>query len=180
MAHRRNARSSTVRPTFWSGSVSTAFATLTSATPLIATLVSEAGLENVPNPTLMRTRGAVTVSLNQGNVINEAFSVAVGIAVIGARAFAAGTASVPLPLTDSGNDKWLWWGHATINSGIVGSGTVDSSLYCPCVRLDVDSKAMRKIQADEVIMIAFEVDDLVAAAARQIDVSFGLRMLLKR
>ena len=178
MAGRRNARSSVVRPTFWAGSVSQAFAVLTSATPVIQTLVSEAGLENVPNPTLMRTRGQITIANNAGNAVNEAWSVAVGIAVIGARAFAAGTGSVPLPLTDSGNDKWLWWGHATINTGIFNS--TNATLKVDQKVLMVDSKAMRKIEADEVIMIAFEVDAINEAAARQIDVSFGIRMLLKR
>ncbi len=178
MAGRRNARSSPVRPTFWAGSVSTGFTTLTSAAPLIQVLVSEAGVENVPNPTLMRTRGSIDVSADSSASTAEAFSVAIGIAVIGAHAFAAGSASVPLPLTDSGNDKWLWWGHATINTGIAGGASTVN--YNPSQRIEVDSKAMRKIEADELVMIAFEVDDLVAGAARQIDVSFGIRLLLKR
>ena len=104
--------------------------------------------------TLLRTRGQILAHFDPG-AINESATIAVGIGVVSARAVAAGTAFLPRPATE-GSYPWLWHGWLLVSSFGVALTDVAAS---PAMvdRLEVDSKAMRKLKETEVLALVFEV-----------------------
>ncbi len=108
--------------------------------------------------TLLRTRGQIMASFDS-SAVNEAATIAAGIAFVSTRALLAGAASVPRPSSEGGY-PWLWHGWFDVSSvpsvggaSISGEGLVQ--------RLMVDSKAMRKVKEDESMILAFEMCDSV-------------------
>ncbi len=141
----------------------------------MSTVVSEAQLENAPNPTLVRIRGSILVSLTASAASPGRVLAVLGIKVI--QAAAAAAAAPALPFTDIGSD-WIWWTTVPLflASGTVGSPGGDG--LTTNHRVEVDSKAMRKIKGNEVI--AFVSQNVVLTSTQTFDVQGALRVLLKR
>ncbi len=120
--------------------------------------------------TVLRTHGFVAAELNAGGV-SERATIAVGLAIISARSASVGATAVPRPATD-GSYPWLWHGWLFITSGaeaaIVNENLLD--------RRDIDSKAMRKVKEDEVMVLVLEVCESVDQAG-EARVDAGLRVL---
>ena len=93
-----------------------------------------------------------------------------GIMVVTAAAVSG--AAVPNPATNTGND-WLWWDVATVGAAagdVIGEEiTID--------RLTVDSKAMRKIGLNEVVVLVADLQSCEGTLV--VNVCGALRMLLK-
>ena len=121
--------------------------------------------------TLLRTRGRVMMSLDSGG-LNEHVSVAIGIIVVSENAFDQGAPGVPSPVTD-GQDDWLWHDYMQVTSGeetaIFSDYLVD--------RISVDSKAMRKLRAGELLAVVAEVADSVDQGGN-VTITYGFRQLL--
>ena len=101
--------------------------------------------------TLLRTRGHIQLVLNAA-AIDESATLAVGIAIVSARAAAAGAASIPRPSSE-GAYPWIW--HGWLFGSTIGGINVGDAAQS--MRLEVDSKAMRKLKETEVMILAFEV-----------------------
>ena len=171
MADRRQVSRIPKRRTFWTGAQSSA--TVILATPQnVQIVVTEAALENVPNPTLVRTRGMITLrgllSADQSSII-----CGVGLAVLGAKEVAVGTTAVPLPLTNSDDDRWFWYHAVGLQSAPSGITDMIHSQF-----VNVDSKAMRKVGSNEVVALVIELADVSAGVGVQ--VISTLRYLFKR
>ena len=119
--------------------------------------------------TVMRIRGQVLGSID-GAVDNDKVCVACGIIVATADAVAAGVASLPSPEADTGAE-WIWHGYLLMQAQ--GTSTDQKAL---AHRLEVDSKAMRKMKALQELV--FVVDSLALAGTPATDVTFGVRVLL--
>ena len=100
--------------------------------------------------TMVRVRGSLGVWLEVVNAIGDGFNqVAFGICNVSENAFGIGVTAVPSPLSDVGWDGWLW--HKIL-SPVLGfsvtegenTGTISQ------LRVDIDSKAMRKLKATDV------------------------------
>jgi len=154
------------RGTFWFGSTSTALANVSAAAPANQVLIAEATLENVPNPTLIRTRGCWYV---RNTIASSVGTIGIGIKIVDAVAFAAG--ALPLPLTNI-DDDWLVWSCTTLR----GTGTGIEHL--PYERVEIDSKAMRKVGENEVAVIVWEVVSVLNVPV--IETAISLRVLLKK
>ena len=120
--------------------------------------------------TVLRSRGDFMAQLNPG-AIDEAAVVAAGLAIVSARAVAAGAASVPRPATE-GSYPWLWHGFFNVSSagGAIGQGNGHAD------RIVIDSKAMRKVKETEVMVLAFEICSSVDAGG-VVQLLGGLRVL---
>jgi len=122
----------------------------------------------IGNNTIIRTRGLVSV-----NTTSEADTEVVGaygMGIVTAQAFAAGAASIPGPFTDADWDGWFvhgYWSYRLELAGTAGTLLIDS------VEMPIDSKAMRKINGSEVLVVMCESQ---ADACR---VAINFRMLLK-
>ena len=134
------------------------------------TVLTEAILESYPTPTLVRSRGKLTVLTDPSSSPGSFGFVTLGLIVVTSAAAAAG--GVPNPATNTGND-WLWW-----DSGFIGAAAADViGEEITVDRLIVDSKAMRKIGLNQVLIL---VADLQTCEGTMVaNICGPLRILLK-
>ena len=100
--------------------------------------------------TIVRVRGMIEVTSQVLTAIGDGVNFAFGIGVVTAAAFAIGVTAVPTPFTEASWEGWLW--HQFV--GVHGSPTI-RTISNP-INIEIDSKAMRKIGSDEVLMLAME------------------------
>jgi len=171
MANRRFAPASRKRRMSWEGG-NVDIADLTTVSPLAVTVLTEAQLENFPTPTLIRSRGRINAYTDPSATPGSFAVVGVGLIVVTAAAAAVGVTAIPTPLTELGSD-WLWWDSLSVGSDaadVIGSTiTVD--------RLSVDSKAMRKIGNNQVVLLVAEM--LTCEGTMVVNLCGTLRFLLK-
>ena len=173
MARRRFVPTRMRCPTFWAGIALNQ--TVTTGASVVTTVVSEADLENVPDPTLVRIRGDLIVQMTVSSGTPGRCVAGLGIIVV--RASALAVPAVPSPLAQ-GDSDWVWWTSVGLNlqGGSVGSPNIDGNTISH--RVIVDSKAMRKIKPNEAIV--FVTENVVVSSTQTVDVLGGLRLLLKR
>ncbi len=119
--------------------------------------------------TLMRSRGSVIGSVD-GAVDNDKACVAVGLIVVTEEQLAAGAASVPSPHDDL-DAEWIWHGFLLLQAQ--GTSTDQPGLTS---RLEIDSKAMRRMKQTQ--SIVFAADNTPLAGTPAVDVTFGVRHLV--
>jgi len=122
--------------------------------------------------TVVRTRGAFSTYLVMAAAAIDGFFYAVGIGVVTAQAFGAGVASLPDPFDDTDWDGWLWhhFGSVFSPTGTIGSSVMEAE------RLEIDSKGMRKLDANEVLFATISTTEVGTATMR---VQLDSRMLFK-
>jgi len=103
----------------------------------------------------------------------EDFFGAIGVAIVSDQAVAVGVSAVPTPITDTSSD--LWFVHQMIAGGIMAGGTpVEGNIRS--LRYEIDSKAMRKVNGDQDLVVVGEVD---TGAGNGMFVAIGGRLLVK-
>jgi len=101
--------------------------------------------------TIMRTRGILTIESDQFAATENPFG-AMGMAVVSEEALAAGVTAVPQPYSNSESD--LFFVHQFFWSQFVfGDATGFST---DAHSFEFDSKAMRKVQPEERIVVVLE------------------------
>ena len=144
-----------------------------------ATIATGAVTPGLPGVTVIRTRGELLLVLKSASVVGAGFHGAFGIGIASAAAVAAGIGSVPTPITEEGSENWLYHRYfAVVSAGVVdGTASTDSDPNTGAVlRVEVDSKAMRKFDDQLVIYAAIEVTE---AGAATMDWYFNSRQLVK-
>jgi len=94
-----------------------------------------------------------------------------GIGVVSTDAFTAGAASMPDPGAEVDFD-WLWWASV----GLLIPNTAEYGGPAASVRIDVASKAMRKVGPGQTVALLAEYQDSVGTPP--VDILGGLRMLI--
>ncbi len=169
MARRQFVRAASKRRVSWHGAA-ICVSNLVQATAQRVIVISETSMETFPNPTIVRVRGGLRVSIDDASAAGARGTVVMGLIVVTAAAQAA--SGVPLAFTDIGSD-WLWWYSAPIETGPVADvNWVGASHY-----VDVDSKAMRKVGLNEILLFVTEITN--CELALQANVHGALRVLLK-
>jgi len=174
MANNRRGRPqvrSVRRPTFWEGG--RIAQSVVSGVAVTSVIVSEATLENSPNPTIVRCRGDLLVQITSGGAGGSA-NFTSGLIVVIADALAAG--AVPSPLQDIGSD-WLWWSNRGLRT-VNGGGAADDDYEGNTTRIPIDSKAMRKVGLNQALILvsAMQPEVLMIGVA----IVGVIRVLLKR
>jgi len=168
------------RPTFWETTSTTALQTLTDGgvTAVVNTLVLESELDNVPNPTLVRIRGHVFQRLgDNSDLINDCVLLAHAIMIVDAKQLAIGVTAMPLPLSDNSED-FLWADSAFLSHGTsIAQGESTALAQKDIV---IDSKAMRKITLNQVLVMVSEMDVQSGGVGRDVDFGLQLRALFKK
>jgi len=138
------------RQTEWTASaLVTAVRTLAASTISLDQSFSSAGLLGVSPATIVRTRGEFMVRSDQ-DAANETPFGAFGFHIANENARAAGAGSLLRPDTDATDD--LWFVHQFFSGGNFGAST--GALFAnPWTRYTFDSKAMRKIQEGDAIVV---------------------------
>ncbi len=150
---------------------------ISSSAAILATIAAAAAEEI----TLVRTRGECVLSLVTSSQQSGGFHGAFAIGKATLAAFTAGAASVPTPLTEEAWDGWLYHRYfSCLSGGIINQGvSADEDIInstSSAVRIEIDSKAMRKISLDEVFYAALEVVEIGTA---KLDWSLNTRQLVK-
>ena len=164
----RGARAiSHVRQTEWGGSADiSAFTTLAAGAAVL-----DQSLTTDDPETIVRTRGVIWVKSDQESAEENPFG-AMGIAIVSDQAAAAGVASVPTPITEIDSDLWMVyvpWATSVWDTGGAALTAVNGFAY------EFDSKAMRKISADETVVVVVEN----ASSANGVKFAINFRMLFK-
>ena len=132
------------RQTHW-GEMQGATTTSTTQATLLA---SSAGVHD--GETIVRIRGLVSLSLKSSSAVGDGFFGAIGIGVVSTAAATAGVASIPTPLTEAAWDGWMLHQYLVVEDvdGSTGNGAMD--------RVQLDSKAMRKLTEDDSLVLVWE------------------------
>jgi len=120
--------------------------------------------------TVTRMRGLVGVQLDTTGV-DERILLSMGIIVVSQDAGAVGITALPKPQSD-GNAPWVWHGHAWCTS-LSEAGVSTNGMYH---RVEIDSKAMRKMKSSEQLVFVAEIADAVDQGG-QTDLQYGFRLL---
>ena len=132
--------------------------------------------------TLIRTRGEFLGLLLTAGSAGDGFHGAFGIAKATSTAITAGVASVPAPLSEESWDGWLYHRYFNLFAGgpiavaTAAQETLQHAATTAALRLEVDSKAMRKIDIDEGFYAVIEVREHGVAT---MDWAFNSRILVK-
>ena len=130
-----------------------------------ATLISNLPVEEPF--TIVRNRGAVAISIVTAADLDVVG--AFGIGIVSAEAFAAGIGSVPTPYSDGDWGGWMVWRSFALRwdfSDATGARFAQ-------IEIEVDSKAMRKVSPNEVIVLVAE------SQTGAFSMADGLRQLIK-
>ena len=120
--------------------------------------------------TIIRSVGQFAVQTDQIAASEEPFG-AVGLCVVSDEAFAIGVTAVPTPYVDADSDLWLF--HQFWATGVFfGDGTGFASLL---QRYTLESKAMRRISGDQVLILVVENASVLHGCEYRLD----MRLLTK-
>jgi len=147
------------RQVTWFGPADQAYITVGAGAKVLLSSL-DPGTAGLPKPTIVRSRGVV--SINPVTAADAQIVGAFGIAIVSDQALAAGIASIPGPLNDSGWDGWfVWRSFAFTQTQLDATGSLIQS-----IQLEIDSKAMRKVSDNESLVavaesqaVAFEIYD---------------------
>ncbi len=170
MARRRPMRfPQTARKTTWIGPADGAFADVASNAGLLVQIFDPQG-SGMMAPTVVRTRGEVAIRPSDGVIVDLEVVGAFGLCVVSDQAAAAGIASIPVPFTDAQWDGWFVW--RSFHYVQEAAGTV-ANLVQNFRTLEVDSKAMRKVNTNETVCMVAE------SQSGAFQISMPLRTLFK-
>ena len=104
------------------------------------------------NTTIVRTRGSISIA-PQTMVADVDIQGAFGIGIVSDEAFAAGAASIPGPWTNGDWGGWFVWRPFAFQVEFI-DGTGSRIVAWP--QLEIDSKGMRKVAANETLVVMAE------------------------
>ena len=154
-----NVRTGRRAPTTWGGSVATGLTLVPAVTKvLLATAVPDF----TSGETIRRLRGTFLVKGAEAFFYHGAL----GAFIANDTAVAAGVASLLDPVTDVGDDAWLW--YQSFHGGPATAGEPGSAGQSGAQVYSIDSKAMRRMQP------GFTLVFVVANSSASVDFSVAL------
>ena len=112
--------------------------------------------------TVLRTRGIFDIFLTSATSAGDGFFGAVGIGIGSLQAFNAGAVSLPSALDEALSNIWLWHSYFSIHAGEAGGLSGGPEAH---QRIMIDSKAMRKIDANQVMYASIDRVEIGTAVA---------------
>ena len=112
--------------------------------------------------TLVRTRGEVLLTLISAAAVGNGFHGAFGLCVVSSQASSIGETAVPGPITEEDWDGWFYHRYFSLfSTSIIDQSAADADDFMNVVtatlRLELDSKAMRKWEANMNVVAILEV-----------------------
>ncbi len=137
-------------------------------------LIGAGAQSQIDGLTLVRLRGELLIVMRSAATLGDSMVGAFGIGIVQAPAFTAGITAVPTPITEIADENWIYHQFFNLFAAAVPveAGNAGSSM----IRVQVDSKAMRKFDSDRVLYAAIE---LVEVGAVVIETFFDSRILSK-
>ncbi len=179
MAHRRGGRmmvrQGSRRATTWLASTDITISTgLNPATVVLDQSFTGAQTDILGPFTITRTIGSLWVISDTGTA-DESALCGVGFSVVSEQARAAGAASVPAPFRDEDGQLFFVYATQVASQSVEGTvGNFQQNAFATG-RVDFDSKAQRKVESGDAIVIVLEN----AAASHRLLYWVKFRMLIK-
>ena len=131
--------------------------------------------------TVVRLRGECLLMLKTADAATAGFTGAIGVGTASVDATTVGISAVPNPIDDEDWDGWLWHRYFSLASGAAIAAGVSSdddivNAVSAVLRIEVDSKAMRKLPENMAVYAAIQV---VEAGAATMSGWFNSRLLVK-
>ncbi len=111
--------------------------------------------------TVVRTRGFFHLQLSVATAALDGFNYALGIGIASNAAIAVGASAVPTPFTEVDAENWLWHHMGKITSPIAGVATGAAQ---SAQTIEVDSKAMRRLEDGSALYMAAEFGEIGTAS----------------
>ena len=128
--------------------------------------------------TLVRSRGELVLQMISAAAGLDGFSrIAAGLCIVSENAFNAGAGSIPDPLVDIAWDGWLWFWTGSLFSVFNKAITDDEGSASSGIRIEIDSKAMRKFKNSDVCCAVLSNQNEVGTAVYEAKIS--ARLLVK-
>ncbi len=124
--------------------------------------------------TLVRTRGSLLVQLSTASAIDESFQWSFGMCIVNENAAGVGITAVPDPLADIAWDGWFVHEQGTLAS--LDATPLAAPQLGTAQRISIDSKAMRKLHATDVILGVIKLTEVGACT---VSAFLDSRILLK-
>ncbi len=117
--------------------------------------------------TILRCRGYVQAAFDaSGLSVGDRMRLIFGLGLVSTDAFTAGAASVPDPAEEPGY-PWLWYGMMQL----AAESTTLSDTWGPqAQRLEVDTKAMRKVKPNETLVMVVQSTAAAGAPGVNVDI----------
>jgi len=109
------------------------------------------GLDN----TVLRIRGNVLIVATP-NAAGDSDNLCMGFAVVTDNAASASGAAVPSPVDDLTSDIWLW--HQVVPLNAAGATAIANDSIGSVIRVEIDSKAMRKMPPGKSLALIAELE----------------------
>jgi len=107
--------------------------------------------------TIARIRGFLELILTSASALGDGFHGAVGIGIVEDSAFAIGITAMPIPVTDSTWEGWMWHQYFSLTAPTAAQVSENRQTFV------VDSKAMRKIGSNETLVAITEATEVGAS-----------------
>jgi len=125
--------------------------------------------------TLVRFRGELLISLVTATGVLDGFEGAFGVCIVSENAFAAGIASIPTPISDIAWDGWMVYQMFHVKA-MTATFSNAVNAVTGSMRVELDSKAMRKFKSTDVLVAVTEVTEVGTA---QLTMQLQSRILVK-
>ena len=122
--------------------------------------------------TLVRLRGEFLFYLATSTALNNGYFGAVGVGIFTDAAVAIGVTAVNTPISTEEWDGWLWHRYfSALSAGAISAAGASlsggqSDDVKAALRVEVDSKAMRKIPVGMTMAVVVQVTEIGSATAR--------------
>ena len=150
------------RASEWIGSADQGYLSIAAGTSVLTQSFAITGGGVSPSPTLIRTRGVLSVRDASTPTADKDFVGAMGMCVVSDEAVAAGAASIPGPWNNSEWDGWFVWIPYLFR---IEFSSVSGIQIPGSVEIPFDSKAMRKVHLGDSIAVMVESESASCAAA---------------
>ena len=112
--------------------------------------------------TIVRLRGQLLLYMSAATAAQDGFTGAVAVGIVRKQAFDIGVTAVPLPLDEEFWDGWMWYQYFSLKAadpivaGAVSGEPNQVHNVSAGLRIEVDSKAMRKIPQNNALIVVIQ------------------------
>ena len=117
--------------------------------------------------TILRCRGRVQAAFDESVQVGDRIALTMGLGIVSTDAATVGATAVPEPFTDC-EYSWLWWGSIHLES-FLANGNVGNNFGSGMDRLEIDTKAMRRVKPAESLVFVVQSDSLTGAPVTSVD-----------
>ncbi len=115
--------------------------------------------------TILRCRGLIHAFLDSTRQVGDTISLTFGLGIVSQDAAALGASAMPDPGSEP-DYPWLWWGTMFLDGQLAAGG--ENPWGASAQKLEVDTKAMRKMKPRESLVWVMQSDTVAGAPVTEV------------